>query len=78
MTQLWKPVTLLIGVFLITFPRGFAVEVVVQLNKNNKFVKVGVFYDCGELLGKLVKGERLETKVGEVASSCPIPKNTGI
>ncbi|PON99671.1 NTF2-like domain containing protein [Trema orientale] len=42
-----------------------------------QIVKVEFFYDRGELLGKLVKGERLETNDGEVASSCPILKNTG-
>ncbi|PON99670.1 NTF2-like domain containing protein [Trema orientale] len=62
-------------------PTGEMIELfgmfTLELNENNKIVKVEVFYDRGELLGKLVKEERLETKDGEVASSFPILKNTG-
>ena len=40
--------------------------------------KVELFYDRGELLGKLVKGEKLEPYSGDdKASSCPILKSTG-
>lgn len=62
-------------------PTGEMIELfgiaVLEVNENKKIVKVEFFYDRGELLGKLVKGERLDTNDGEVASSCPILKNTG-
>ncbi|KAL5560405.1 hypothetical protein UlMin_036616 [Ulmus minor] len=45
-----------------------------EANEKMRVMKVEFFFDRGELLGKLVKGEKLET---EAVSSCPILKNTG-
>ena len=48
--------------------------------KSNRIKNVELFYDRGELLGKLVKGEKLEAYYGEdgdKASSCPILKSSG-
>ncbi|XP_062099755.1 pathogen-related protein-like [Humulus lupulus] len=50
---------------------------IIEMNENNKLSKIEFFYDRGELLGKLVKGEKVEAKDGEVASTCPIMRSTG-
>ncbi|KAF4359890.1 hypothetical protein G4B88_000883 [Cannabis sativa] len=70
--------------FTTTFPRGFAIEIQKVysgppqiMSENNKLAKVEFFYDRGELLGQLVKGEKVEAKDGEIASTCPIMRSTG-
>ncbi|XP_052203349.1 pathogen-related protein-like [Diospyros lotus] len=45
--------------------------------QSNKIVKIEFFYDRGELLGGLTKGEASDDSTKEVPSSCPILKNTG-
>lgn len=49
-----------------------------QLDDQEKIVKVEFFYDRGELLGGLLKGASLADSPSEAAaSSCPFLKNTG-
>ncbi|XP_021819988.1 pathogen-related protein-like isoform X2 [Prunus avium] len=62
-------------------PTGELVEVygmsIFTVDENNKIVKVEFFYDPGQLLGGLLKGEKLGTSSQETASSCPVLKSTG-
>ncbi|CAL5414678.1 unnamed protein product [Camellia sinensis] len=49
-----------------------------ELDENSKIVKVEFFYDRGELLGGLMKGNNTgDNSTTEMASSCPFLKNTG-
>ncbi|PIN03993.1 hypothetical protein CDL12_23478 [Handroanthus impetiginosus] len=61
-------------------PTGEMVEwygmAVFELDEDSKIVKVEFFYDRGELLGALVKGDEVTTATG-IPSSCPFLKNTG-
>lgn len=43
-----------------------------ELDENSKIVKVELFYDRGELLGGLVKGEKTNDSSSGMASSCPV------
>ncbi|XP_051139485.1 pathogen-related protein-like [Andrographis paniculata] len=64
-------------------PTGEMVEFfgmsVFELDENSKVVKVEFFYDRGELLGALVKGDKIDggVDVDVSRSSCPVLKNTG-
>lgn len=49
----------------------------IQLDEQEKIVKVEFFLDRGELLGGLTKGASLDGSTEEAASSCPFLKNTG-
>ncbi|KAM6559894.1 hypothetical protein CsatA_029133 [Cannabis sativa] len=69
------------GPFMGHAPTGKLIEffgiAIMQMSENNKLAKVEFFYDRGELLGQLVKGEKVEAKDGEIASTCPIMRSTG-
>ncbi|XP_034228460.1 pathogen-related protein-like isoform X1 [Prunus dulcis] len=62
-------------------PTGELVEVygmsIFTVDEHNKIVKVEFFYDPGQLLGGLLKGEKLGTSSQETASSCPVLRSTG-
>ncbi|CAB4289177.1 unnamed protein product [Prunus armeniaca] len=62
-------------------PTGELVEVygmsIFTVDENKKIVKVEFFYDPGQLLGGLLKGEKLGTSSQETASSCPVLRSTG-
>ncbi|XP_020425798.1 pathogen-related protein [Prunus persica] len=47
------------------------------VDEHNKIVKVEFFYDPGQLLGSLLKGEKLGTSSQETASICPVLRSTG-
>lgn len=69
------------GPFMGHAPTGDLIELfgmaIFEMSENNKVTKVEFFFDRGELLGKLVKGKKVETKDGEVASTCPFMRSTG-
>ncbi|KAK1356793.1 pathogen-related protein-like [Heracleum sosnowskyi] len=48
-----------------------------ELGEDSKIVKVEFFYDRGELIGGLMKGENTDDSTGETSSSCPIMRSTG-
>ncbi|RZC67551.1 hypothetical protein C5167_011244 [Papaver somniferum] len=63
-------------------PTGEKVEFygmgIFTLDERKKIVKVEFFFDRGELLGALVKGDQTsDNSVNETASGCPFLKNTG-
>ena len=58
------------GLFLLKFLMN-------QVNENDIILGVEFFFDPGELLGKLMKGPRLDGSVEKAVSSCPILRNTG-
>ncbi|KAM7253037.1 hypothetical protein ACFE04_025655 [Oxalis oulophora] len=61
-------------------PTGELVEFfgvsIFQLDEQSKIVKVEFFFDRGELLGALLKGESFAA-VGDSVAACPFLKNTG-
>ncbi|KAF3445551.1 hypothetical protein FNV43_RR10727 [Rhamnella rubrinervis] len=63
-------------------PTGELIELfgmaILELDESKRIEKVEFFYDRGELLGRLIKGETLVgNDDSEAASSCPFLKNTG-
>ncbi|KAF8026494.1 hypothetical protein BT93_F3085 [Corymbia citriodora subsp. variegata] len=63
-------------------PTGDKVEFfgmgILELDENEKIVKVEFFYDRGELLGGLMRGATLQNSGEEAsATSCPFMRNTG-
>ncbi|CAB4319684.1 unnamed protein product [Prunus armeniaca] len=57
-------------------PTGELVEVygmsIFTVDEHNKIVKIEFFYDPGQLLGGLLKGEKLGTSSEGTTSSCPV------
>ncbi|XVF39124.1 hypothetical protein PTKIN_Ptkin01aG0010300 [Pterospermum kingtungense] len=63
-------------------PTGELVEFygisILEVDEQMKVLKVEFFFDRGELLGGLTKGDKLGSGTGEpVASTCPFLRNTG-
>ncbi|KAL9446485.1 hypothetical protein AB3S75_014200 [Citrus x aurantiifolia] len=50
-----------------------------QADEEKKIVKVGFFYDRGEMLGGLLKGTKIDCSASaeEASSNCPVLRNTG-
>lgn len=64
-------------------PTGELVEffgmAVIEVDEQEKIVKIEFFYDRGDLLGVLLKGAKSDSSIegGIEASSCPVLRNTG-
>ncbi|KAL2503676.1 pathogenesis-related family protein [Abeliophyllum distichum] len=62
-------------------PTGEMVELfgmsIIELDEQLKIVKVEFFYDRGELLGGLMKGNPSEISAVDTSSTCPFLKSTG-
>lgn len=62
-------------------PTGEMVELfgmsIFELDEQSKIVKVEFFYDRGELLGGLMKGNPSEISTIDTSSTCPFLKSTG-